>query len=137
MNVATLMERVWKRVLPRLQALRDRLARRWPALTCDLGQHSTEVFPLTGYASISLSGNRQDEDLVVSVSCRLEAGELECTADIANGQGTILADGPSAEIDLALDEDQVNQLLGTWISAVEGFLDESASNLVVALEERR
>lgn len=71
------------------------------------------------------------------MSCRLEAGELECTADIANGQGTILADGPSAEIDLGLDEGQVRRMLDAWIGAVEGFLEEGSSNLVAVLEDRR
>ena len=130
MEVATLMNRVWERLLPQLEALRNLVVQSRPSSLYQLGRHATEVFPLTGYASFSLAGDPQAEDIAVSASCRLEAGLLECRSDIATGTGFVLADGPSAEIDLALvDEPEIERRLNAWIDAVGRFLDEGGATL--------
>jgi hypothetical protein len=104
-----------------------------PKLTCRVGRHSTEVFPLTGYLSISSFDDPAEEDVVVSIGCRLEGGLLECSADVSTGKGAIIAEGPAAEIDLSLDHDAIDRRLEAWLRSMETFLHDHQSDVLAAL----
>ena len=73
-------------------------------LTCNgrlwstIAHHETQVFPFTGYLALSKNGIPGEEDLVLTLGVQRKGDRLFVRADIARGDGFILADGPAAEI---------------------------------------
>lgn len=113
---------VWNRTRPSIETLVTRLKEHRPLLTATLGHHSTETFPLTGYGSFSLCGHPADEDLVASVACKLTEGTWACTADISEGNGNILLDGPSL-IAISGSANLEQMVLG-WAQDVAEFFED-------------
>jgi hypothetical protein len=63
-----------------------------------VAHQETTVFPFTGYVSISKDGPPGDEDLVLTWSVQRHNGRLLITADVARGDGTVLAETSAAEL---------------------------------------
>lgn len=62
------------------------------------GHHQTTAFPFTGYVSLCRTAPSLDEDLVLTWSIAWREGHLIGSADIARGDGTVLAVNVPAEL---------------------------------------
>ena len=78
------------------------LKERNPSLWTQVGHDSSGVFALRGWASFSRDGTPR-EDLAISLDFRHADGGIECRADIARGDGQILAETAAHTLDASDD----------------------------------
>jgi hypothetical protein len=92
-----------------------------PDLWTQVGHDSSEFFPLRAWASLG-AGGTPNEDLVISVdfAC-VEGGGVEYRADIACGDGRILAETAVGRIDVS-DRKTLPSALSAAMTSVEAFL---------------
>jgi hypothetical protein len=71
-----------------------------------VSHQETSAFPFTGYASISRDGSGE-EDLVLEWAIQRRDDRLRITADIARGDGTVLAELPAEEFAEPVDHARI------------------------------
>ena len=101
-------EDVWDVLNEAFVHLAENLHGQLPQLTWQVGHLETETFPFAGYISFSREGVRGQEDLVVSIGVQCGNGRLEWTVDLSLGDGEVLADGPSIDV-------QAGEPLHAWV----------------------
>lgn len=119
-------EALWMRVSTRLTEVTKKVTAAHPAAWSTISRNGTDAFPFRAAASFGRTGEPGVEDVVVSVDCRVQGGNLRASVDVARGDGLVLADGPTVEVAAS---EVTKDLLGTlepWLANVEEFLIEDA-----------
>jgi hypothetical protein len=121
----------WQLIGERLEAMLRDCASTLPApVQWDVGHGSNEPFPLRVYLSFSRTGGRGSEDLVISADVWADAGALVLSADIARGDGLVLAEVPSQR--LQAGDDVTPQVLD-WVDRVTSFVAANRGLLAAEL----
>jgi hypothetical protein len=101
-RTVTDQESIWKELWDRLNAffgiLVDELRTRNQRLASLPGHQQTTAFPFTGYLSLCKTAPALDEDLVLTWSVARREDCLIVSADVARGDGKVLADAVPAEL---------------------------------------
>lgn len=103
MVVNDIWEDVWDRLNDRLAAIAAVLSQRNPHLWWQAGHSDNAAMPFRAWASFGRNGIPGEEDLVITVDFKRAEHSLEVTADIARGDGLVLADAPPKRISLRTD----------------------------------
>lgn len=90
-------EDLWDRLNDFYAVLVSRLAARNDRLWSQIAHQETPAFPFRGYVSLGRDGTPGEEDLVLEWAVQRADGRLRITADIARGDGTVLAELPAEE----------------------------------------
>jgi hypothetical protein len=120
MMKTTVIEDIWRRLDPVLKAFADRLVARDPALICDLGRTSNEVFPLRGY--LALARSKSGDEIAVTIDVKSDGELLVLASDVCADQGLVIATGPSTTLNLSDDESRIDTGIGDWLRELEQFL---------------
>lgn len=123
-------EAIWHELRSCLEELRSEVVRQCPRVTAQIGQHSTDAFPLGVFAGFSSSGDPADEDLVVSVDAHREGGRIRCSSDIALGDGTVIATGPEATLKFPVEYEGE---LRVWVRDVCAFIRSNTDTVAKEL----
>ena len=96
MTAGLVWEELWDGLNDFYVVLVSQLAACNERLSGRVSHQETRVFPFTGYVSISRDGSG-DEDLVLEWAVQRRDDRLRVTADIARGDGMVLAELPAGE----------------------------------------
>ena len=111
---------VWKQLLSVLVRMAEEVSKSNNALYWSDDCSSNAAFPFRGYVSFSRTGNPQDEDLVFSLDCKAAGGTVVCRTDFSEGDGAVVADGPSLQIDDLSDKQELQSYQVAIIDFLEG-----------------
>lgn len=100
---------VWDVLNETFVALAAELVAVNPGLHWTVDHYENESFPLRGYLSFSGRGTAGEEDVVIMVQVHRRDDSLRWTSDIANGDGEVLAEGPTHEA-------AVSTQLARWVA---------------------
>jgi len=104
-------EPAWEELWDRLNDFYAVLARQLAAcndrLWSQISHQETPAFPFTGYVSFGRSGAPGNEDLVLEWAVQRRDGMLRVTADIARGDGTLLAELTAEEFSEPVDHSSI------------------------------
>jgi hypothetical protein len=100
-------EELWDRLNDFYAVLVSQLAACNNRLWSQIAHQETSVFPFTGYVSLGRDGKPGDEDLVLEWAVERRDDRLRVTADIARGDGTVLAELPAEEFAEPTDHSSV------------------------------
>lgn len=89
---------LWGQLREFFGVLADQLRERNPGLGTLPGHHMTTAFPFAGYLSLARTAPSTEEDLVLTWHIAWRPGGLTAAADIARGDGTVLAETPPADM---------------------------------------
>ena len=89
---------LWEQLREFFGALADQLRERNRDLGTLPGHHMTTAFPFTGYLSLARTAPSTEEDLVLTWHIAWRHGRLTAVADIARGDGTVLAETPPVDM---------------------------------------
>lgn len=129
-DVWTEVGEAWDQFLGSLVAV---LEERNPALKAQMGRHSNDAFPFRAWASFFRHGTTGDEDLVISLDVSRKSDGFHAQADIARGDGAVLAESPIAMIDVSGDSAALrSQALAAW-AQIEAFLTANEHLLAAEL----
>lgn len=115
------------------EPLRVRLDRKFEVLARQVKQcnprmhwscyyHRNEAFPFR--ATARFEDFVGDDDVVISVDCRLSNGNLLITSDIARDpDGYVFVDGPARTLSLKLDPGEIDGEILDTFEAIEHFLE--------------
>jgi hypothetical protein len=121
---------IWDRLDRALTTMAAAIRSAYPRALVEVTRLEAAFFPLGGTLAVSRDADRQ-EDVVVSIDGQTSDGRLRLTADIACGDGHVLADGPSLELALSGTPDLLSAV-EPWIVEIEHFLEHQ---LPLVLEE--
>ena len=113
----TAADRWASRLAQLIDTLRQHDENRWT----QVGQDSNELFPFRGWASLSRDAT-PNEDVAISVDFRRVDGGVEYRADIAHGDGLILAETPAETIELTDDPAALRAAVSKAMDAVDAFV---------------
>src|SRR5512146_3130063 len=116
---------VWNGLGEAFSRLVLELGRVNPRARATTGRTETAIFPFGAYLAFSRSGEPGVEDVVVSVDCKREDGELKLSSDISRGDGYILAEGPEARVSAMNIDVSVPEEALEWLHEVIGFIEAS------------
>jgi hypothetical protein len=124
---------VWARVSRCLAEVATKVARKHPAAWSAMGRTQSDAFPFGAAVSFGKAANPSTdvEDVVISVSGHVDGDALRMSADVARGDGYVLADGPTIEVPLREAEQGLERVLESWLSELEVFLLQAAAPCVV------
>jgi hypothetical protein len=98
-NEFTAWEQGWKHLEAAFGKAAEEFRQSNPALWCRTGWRSTAKFPFDAWIELKrVEDPARLEDIVVFVSFSWEAGSYRGEVDIATGEGSVLADGPTTEL---------------------------------------
>lgn len=100
------------------------------------GHADNKAFPFRAYAVFN-KGNPGSEDSVASVDFRLSEYMLRYSADVGRDDGTVLADGPAANIDISNGITSVSAEIRVAIFSIVQFLEESEQTVSDAMASVR
>lgn len=89
-------------------------------------------FALSGWASLSREGTPK-EDIALSLDFRHVQGGIECRADVARGDGQILAETAAQTLDASGEPETVGAALWAAMATVEAFLETNTELLAAEL----
>ncbi|MDP9920983.1 hypothetical protein J2W24_006670 [Variovorax boronicumulans] len=126
----TLVETLWLRLHAALSAFSEKVAMIDPSLISDLGRTKNAAFPLRAYLAFRRSAG--SEEVAITVDVQSDAKRTMIESDACKDDGTVLAPGPSTEIQLSEDEQGVQHALDSWVREFEQFLSDSETEIVAA-----
>jgi hypothetical protein len=100
-------EELWDRLNDFYAVLVGELVACNERLWSQISHQETPAFPFTGYVSLGRGGTPGDEDLVLEWAVQRCDDRLRVTADIARGDGTVLAELPAEEFAEPVDHSSV------------------------------
>jgi hypothetical protein len=109
-------DQAWDGLRRQFDDLGQRLKQLNPSLTWSTGRHANAAFPFRAYASFSRHGQRGEEDVVLSVDCPGNDRVVRISADIASGDGIVLASRGPREVQVTPEDVQAE------MAEVERFL---------------
>ena len=121
------LEKIFARFIPKITTNR-------PGLASISGRTRTPAFPFGAYLSFSRSSEPGNEDIVVSIDCRLKNSRLICTSDISRENGFVLLDGPSVIVE-TFNLEGIDGL-DRWVDEMDTFLSSSVKVIREELEEQ-
>jgi hypothetical protein len=108
MTTGPVWDELWDRLNDFYRVLASQLAACNERLSSQISHQETSVFPFTGYVSFSRDGSG-DEDVVLEWAVQRRNDRLRVTADIARGDGTVLAELPAEELAEPVEHSQIAQ----------------------------
>jgi hypothetical protein len=90
-------DELWDRLNDFYAILVSQLAACNGRLWSQIAHQETPAFPFTGHVSLGRDGTPGEEDLVLEWAVQRRDDRLRVTADIARGDGTVLAELPAEE----------------------------------------
>lgn len=100
-------EELWDRLNDFYAVLVSQLAACNDRLWSQIAHQETPAFPFTGYISLGRDGTPGNEDLVLEWAVHRRDDRLRVTADIARGDGTVLAELPAEEFAEPVDHSRI------------------------------
>jgi hypothetical protein len=91
-------DELWEQLKEFFGVLADQLRERNPSLGTLPSHFMSTAFPFSGYLSLARRAPSLDEDLVLCWRVAWREGRLTSAADIARGDGTVLAQTPPVDI---------------------------------------
>ena len=108
-----------------------------PALRLQQGLDGNDIFPLRGWASFARGETVGDEALVISLDVKAGVDEFRAEADIARGDGFVLAHSDAKTIPQAGDEGALRVRATQAISELTAFLSRHQGLLATELAPDR
>lgn len=125
-----LIETLWLRLHAALYTLSEKVAVIEPSVISDLGRTKNDAFPLRAYLAFRRSAG--NEEVAITVDVQSDDKRMMIESDACKDDGTVLAAGPSAEIQLSEDDEGVQHALDGWVREFEEFLSDSEAEIVAA-----
>jgi hypothetical protein len=116
-------EELWERLNDFYAVLVSQLAACNERLWSQIAHQETPAFPFTGYVSLGRDGTPGDEDLVLEWAVQRRDDRLRVTADIARGDGTVLAQLPAEEFAEGVDRSGIAVAQEQAVRFFRGHLD--------------
>jgi hypothetical protein len=126
----TIVENLWLRLHAALSAFSGKVAMIDPSLICDLGRTKNDAFPLRAYLAFRRSVGT--EEVAITVDVQSDVKRMMIESDVCKDDGTMLAAGPSTEIQLSQDDQGIQHALDGWVREFERFLSASETEIVSA-----
>jgi hypothetical protein len=127
----TIVEPLWLHLHAALSAFAEKLALVDPSLIHDLGRSKNDAFLLRAYLAFRRSAG--SEEVAITVDVQSDGKRTMIESDVCKDDGTVVAAGPSAEIQLSEDDLSVQHALDGWMREFEKFLSDSEPEIVSAV----
>lgn len=126
----TIVEILWLRLHAALSAFSERVAMIEPSLISDLRRTKNDAFPLRAYLAFRRSAG--NEEVALTVDVQSDDKRMMIESDACKDDGTVLAAGPSTEIQLSENDQGVQRAIDGWVREFEQFLSDSEAKIVAA-----
>ncbi|MGJ3704311.1 hypothetical protein [Variovorax sp. AFSI2.2] len=125
-----IVEPLWLRLHAALLAFSEKLEKIDSSLICDLGRIQNDAFLLRAYLAFRRGAG--NEEVAITVDVQSDGKQMKIESDACKDDGTVLAVGPFAEIQLSEDDLGVQHALDGWVREFEQFLSDSETEIVAA-----
>jgi hypothetical protein len=125
-----MVETLWLRVHAALSAFSGKVAMIDPSLISDIGRTKNDAFALRAYLALRRSAG--NEEVAITVDVQSDKERMTIESDACKDDGTVLAVGPSAEIQLSGDDQIAQHALDRWAREFDQFLSATETEIVTA-----
>jgi hypothetical protein len=107
-----------------------------PSILCDIGHYSNESFLLRAFVSLRSDNDSDELAMTVDITAQPRSDEsttISIRSDVCLDDGTVLAEGPSAEFESASLGNET--AISSWNKEFDAFLKTSEVDVVQVLRE--
>jgi len=122
-NLTQQFDYLESRIRPHLEALSAKVESIERPITSRIGFSKSDFFPLRAY--LSFLRDRIGDEIVLSVDVKKCNGGLMIECEILKGEGQILAEMPSLNIEIDAPTIEASSSMDRWVANFESFLIEN------------
>lgn len=125
------VDALWDRLHPILLKFNKELVKTDPVLIQSVNRRSNNAFLMIGQAAFRK--NNDGDELVIEIAIQSADNKMWITSDVCMDSGEIIADGPTAIIDLSGDEGSIDRAVDDWLQEFEEFFAQSKPTIVTRI----